>query len=119
MNWYLAKIVYQIICGDGNHRAQFDEQLRLIKADNEYEAFHKAQRLGVTGAEKFLNDRQRLVEWKFIDVCELYRLSELIDGAEVYSRIQETDDAERYIDIVHRKADYIEGDNALRSLQLI
>ena len=119
MNWYLAKIVYQIVCGDGNHRPQFDEQLRLIVASNEHEAFHKAQRIGVTEQEKFLNNRQCLVEWKFIDVCELYQLSELIDGAELYSRIQEADDAGAYIDIIHRKADYIEGDNALRSLQLI
>jgi hypothetical protein len=119
MNWYLAKIVYQIICGDGNHRAQFDEQLRLVNADNEQDAFHKAQRIGVTEGEKFLNDRQCLVEWKFIDVCELYHLSELIDGAELYSRIQEADDAASYIAMVHRKADYIEGDNILRSLQLI
>jgi|SRR5882724_8219961 len=119
MNWYLAKIVYQIICGDGDHRPQFDEQLRLIRAGNEHEAFQKAQRVGVTEQEKFLNNKQSLVEWKFIDVCELYKLSELIDGAELYSRIQEADDAGSYIDIIHRKADYIEGDNALRSLQLI
>ena len=119
MNWYLAKIVYQIVCGDGAHRPQFDEQLRLIQAGNEYEAFHKAQRVGITEQERFLNDRQCLVEWKFIDVCELHPLSELIDGAELYSRIQETDDAGSYIDIIHRKADYIEGENALRSLQLI
>ena len=31
MKWYLAKIVYRIICGEGNHTPQFDEQLRLIK----------------------------------------------------------------------------------------
>ena len=119
MNWYLAKIVYQIICGDGQHRPQFDEQLRLISAENEYQAFHKAQRVGITEQERFLNDRQSLVEWKFIDVCELHPLNELIDGAELYSRIQETEDAHQYIDIIHRKADYIEGENALRSLQLI
>src|SRR5258708_26428064 len=99
MNWYLAKIVYQIICGDGDHRPQFDEQLRLVGADNDYEAFHKAQRIGVIEQEKFLNNRHCMVEWKFIDVCELHRLSELIDGAELYSRIQEVDDAGTYIDI--------------------
>jgi hypothetical protein len=30
----------------GNHRAQFDEQLRLINAESREEAFHKAQELG-------------------------------------------------------------------------
>jgi hypothetical protein len=28
MRWFVAKIVYQIICGNGNHMPQFDEQLR-------------------------------------------------------------------------------------------
>ena len=46
MNWYLAKIVYRIICGNGDHAAQFDEQLRLICATNKEDAFHKAQRTG-------------------------------------------------------------------------
>jgi hypothetical protein len=46
MNWYLAKIVYRIICGDGDHTAQFDEQLRLIYAANKEDAFYKAQHIG-------------------------------------------------------------------------
>jgi Domain of unknown function (DUF4288) len=119
MNWYLTKIVYQIICGDGDHKPQFDEQLRLISANDEHEAFHKAQRIGVIEQESFVNDKDNLVKWKFIDVCELYKLSELIDGAEVYSRIQEADNAESFVEMIRRKADYIQGDNVLRSLQLI
>jgi len=119
MNWYLTKIVYQIICGDGDHTPQFDEQLRLISAPDEQEAFNKAQRIGLVEEESFLNQKNHLVKWKFIDVCELYKLSELIDGAEIYSRIQETEDAGRFIAMVRSKADYIMGDNVLRSLQLI
>ncbi len=48
MKWYLAKLVFRIICGEGEHTAQFDEQLRLIKANNKEEAFHKAKRVGKT-----------------------------------------------------------------------
>jgi hypothetical protein len=33
MKWYLAKFVYQVVSGNGSHVAQFDEQLRLIRAD--------------------------------------------------------------------------------------
>ena len=39
MNWYLAKLVFRIICGEGNHAAQFDEQLRLVNAFTKEEAF--------------------------------------------------------------------------------
>ena len=46
MKWYLAKIVYRIICGDGNHTAQFDEQLRLIEAEDDMHAFQKARITG-------------------------------------------------------------------------
>ncbi len=100
MNWYLAKIVYRISCGDGNHTAQFDEQLRLIAASNKEEAFHKAQTIGKQEEEIFFNQKQQLVQWQFINVCELYKLSELIDGAELYSRIEERDNADAYINVI-------------------
>lgn len=119
MNWYLTKIVYQIISGDGKHTAQFDEQLRLIAAADEQEAFDKAQCIGKKDEESFLNQQHQLVKWKFINVCELHKLNALTDGAEIYSRIQEADDATRFVDMVNGKACYIQGDNVLRSLQLI
>ena len=46
MNWYLGKIIFRIICGEGTHTAQFDEQLRLIAATDEEEAFQKATTIG-------------------------------------------------------------------------
>lgn len=104
MNWYLTKNVYQIICGEGDHTPQFDEQLRLIKAANIKEAFLKAESIGRNEEETFFNNKQQLVQWKFINVCEIYRLNELIDGAEVYSRIEEKDDAAEYISILNNKA---------------
>jgi len=39
MNWYLAKMVFRIICGEGNHTAQFDEQLRLISGESKRRDF--------------------------------------------------------------------------------
>ena len=82
MSWYLTKIVYRIICGQGNHTAQFDEQLRLIEADSSQEAFEKATTLGQKEEDKFFNEEQKLVQWKFINVAELYKLSGLLDGAD-------------------------------------
>jgi hypothetical protein len=108
MNWFLAKLVFQIICGDGKHTAQFDEQLRLIAADNNQQAFYKAQQIGTLESDGFLNQQQQLVQWKFIDVIELHPLNNLIDGAEMYSRIAEVEYAEAYIETVHRKADCLE-----------
>ena len=107
MNWYLVKMVFRIICGNGDHTAQFDEQLRLVSANSREEAFHKAQLLGMKEEEIFFNQSQQLVQWQFISVCELYRLNDLIDGAELYSRIEEKDNADCYLHIVHKKAEQI------------
>jgi hypothetical protein len=119
MNWYLTKIVYRIICGQGNHTAQFDEQLRLIQADSPQEAFEKATLLGEKEEDKFYNEDQKLVQWKFINVAELYKLSGLLDGAELYSRIQETDNAELYIELTNRKATHILQNSKHSFLEII
>ncbi len=60
MKWYLAKMVYRIICGDGRHTPQFDEQLRLIVASNGSEAFDKAVTMGMKEQESFLNQKNEL-----------------------------------------------------------
>ena len=118
MNWYLAKIVFRIICGDGDHAAQFDEQLRLVAAPGKEDAFYKAQQLGQQEEDVFYNNKQQLVQWKFINVSAIYKLGELIDGAELYSRIEERDDADAYTEIVNRKAAGIIHSDSHQLLQL-
>jgi hypothetical protein len=118
MNWYLAKMVFRIVCGDGDHTAQFDEQLRLILAGSKEEAFDKALLLGGREEEMFFNRNQQLVQWQFISVSELYQLNDLIDGAEVYSRIEEKENADSYLHIIYKKAEQIRFGNTLEILNL-
>ena len=118
MNWFLAKMVYRIICGDGSHRPQFDEQLRLIRAQDEFHAFQKAQLLGENEQDHFLNASQKPVHWKFINVSELHHLDDLIDGAEMYSRIYEDEDADIFIKVTNLKAAHILENSMKKSLHL-
>jgi hypothetical protein len=107
MKWYLAKFVFRIVCGSGDHSPQFDEQLRLVLAAGKEEAFTRAQEMGQKEEEAFYNRKQELVQWQFINISELYLLSELIDGAELYSRIEEKENADAYIYTVNQKAENI------------
>jgi hypothetical protein len=107
MKWYLAKIVYRIICGEGNHTPQFDEQLRLVYAEDDMHAFQKARLIGDGEEDNFLNNDQKPVHWKFIDVAELHPLNDLIDGAEIYSRICEKEDAENYTRVINTRAKHL------------
>ena len=118
MKWYFAKIVFQIICGDGNHTPQFDEQLRLIHAPDEDQAIRRAKELGVSEEDCFPNDRQQLVRWQFVNISEFYQLS-LIDGAELCSRIYEVDDAASHTEWIHAKAGHIEEKQTHGILQII
>jgi hypothetical protein len=107
MKWYLAKIVFRIICGDGNHTPQFDEQLRLIEAEDDMHAFQKARIMGDEEEDNFLNDVQKPVHWKFIDVSEIHPLDNLTDGVELYSKIAEEEDAVNYITNIQSRARYL------------
>ena len=118
MKWYVAKLVFQIICGEGKHVAQFDEQLRLVQADDEDNAFEKASILGISETDNFYNQRNQLVQWKFINISELYQLS-LIDGAELHSKISEVDDDFSYITLVNGKAEQIKQKQSHKLLHLL
>jgi hypothetical protein len=118
MKWYLAKLVYRIICGEGTHTPQFDEQLRLVYAEDDLNAFQKARITGHREEDNFLNRSQKPVLWKFIDVSELHPLNELIDGAELYSRICEEEDAEIYTKLTYLRATHLQENCTQKSFGL-
>src|SRR5258708_14024371 len=70
MNWYIAKIIFQIK-GNGMQKPQFDEHLRLIEAENFEEAFLKARILGIRSEDSVVNKNHGPVKWEFVNVAEL------------------------------------------------
>jgi hypothetical protein len=107
MNWYIAKIVFRI-CNEGSQRFQFDEHIRLIAAGNFDEAFLKARILGISEEDAFMNANNKPVKWEFINVAELYPISELKDGSEIYSTITEKEEANNYVHSVHQRAIFMQ-----------
>lgn len=107
MNWYMSKVVYRIVCGDGTHKPQFEEQLRLIQASTKKEAFERAQAIGIEHECSFINHKKESVKWEFINIAELYKLPVLGDGTEIHSRLSEADHAATFIDITNKKAEFI------------
>src|SRR3982750_4508705 len=70
MNWYIAKIVFNITA-DGVNKTQFDEQLRLINADSTEEALLRARTIGLNEEDSFYNDNKKKVKWEFVNVADL------------------------------------------------
>lgn len=109
MNWYIAKIAFNIVSGSGDHTPQFDEQYRLIKAGTFEEAFQKAGQIGIGDEEILLNDKNEIVKWDFIGVSELYPIDELRDGMELFSSIHEVEDRALYIETIKMKSAYVQS----------
>jgi hypothetical protein len=107
MKWYISKIVFKISSENTPHKPQFDEQLRLIAATSEEEAFLKARTIGIGEEDSFLNEKNNTVKWEFINVAEIIALQNLEDGMEIYSHIHETEEARSYIHCIHQKAIFL------------
>ncbi len=110
MNWFISKIVFNISSENTAHTPQFDEQLRLIAAENIEEAFIKARTLGLKEEDTFFNDQRNRVKWEFVNVAEIVPLGKLEDGVELYSSIHETEEATNYIRCIHQKAIFIRNE---------
>jgi hypothetical protein len=103
MNWYLTKIVFRIFCGTDQQKAQFDEQLRIIMAPDAEGALDKARRFAKDETNQVINS-SLVVKWQFVNVTEIYRLNNYIDGAEIFSQLFEADNGDLFEDKVNRKA---------------
>ena len=111
-------MVFRIVCGQGDHTPQFDEQLRLVAGISKEDAFKRALEMGNKEQETFYNLKEQLVQWQFINVSELYQLNELIDGVELYSRIEEKENADAYIYTVNQKASNLFFNPSIQLLQI-
>ena len=99
----MAKLVYQFICGNGQHTPQFNEQLRLIVAEDALHAFYKARLIGERETIS-ITENNLPIKWKFIDVTDILPVDKLSDGAELWSAMNEDTDAELYIRNTQQKA---------------
>jgi len=117
MNWYIAKLVYQVIYGEGLCESQFTEQLRLVEATDDVHAFTKAQLMGHREENTFYQETKALVQWKFIDVCELIVLDALADGVELASQITEQVNTKVYIKSIQRKSSQLLAESCTKCFQ--
>jgi hypothetical protein len=103
MNWFIAKISFQIITSNESGSGQFEEQLRLLNAATMAEAYRKALEIGRQEEESFLNMHSRPVLWKFTGITDLKEINDLKDGAEIFSTILETENSADYLQIAAQR----------------
>lgn len=104
MEWYVAKMVYQVVNSKKSHTPQIDEQYKLIQADDRAWAWEKATILGKLGECKLEGVEQGSVQWKFIHIVDLLEIGELKDGVELFSDTDEPENIEEYMAVSELRA---------------
>lgn len=105
MKWYLVKLVFQVLSGEGAHTPQFDEQVRLITADEINWAYEKAAVIGWLEQKSFLNQRNENVSWKFIQVAEIQQIPNPEDGVLLCTHTEEPSNAKEFIEATRIRAE--------------
>lgn len=80
MNWYLAKLRFQLIGGQHASPMHWDEQWCLIPAVSSAEAFNRADNIGRKKQDCFLDPQRKWVQRQFVRVSEITLLGHLLKG---------------------------------------
>lgn len=106
MEIYSARLLFEIdIEGAGDK--QFDEELFLINASSEKEAYSMACKKGKTDQESFINTRGRLVSWKFVGVTELLPLKFQEGLAHITDKTLQPGAPEKFLESMYEKVNYL------------
>lgn len=101
MNWYIVKMVFQIV--NESLKLQFDEQIRLIEAEDESDAFNKSEIVGLQEEANFLSESGQMVNWKFKAITCIKPIKNLEHGTELWSSIFEKEPSERFLENIKLK----------------
>ena len=85
--WYSSRLILKRTVGNQISDFIFDEQVRLIEADNAEEAYAKALKLGQEEECEYWTSEQQEVKWTFIGLSDLHCIDKsLEDGVEIISK---------------------------------
>ena len=86
MNWYLAKLRFQLLGESHPTTLHWDEQLCLIPAASPEEALSKAHQVGLKKQDYFLDTHYQRIKRQFVRVTELEFLGHLLNTIRWSSR---------------------------------
>ena len=84
--WYASRLIVKRTVGNQISDFVYDEQVRLIDANNVEEAYAKAMKLGQEEECEYLNSEEQKVKWTFEGLFDLDYINSLNDGAEITSK---------------------------------
>lgn len=108
MEIFLAILIFQIEVGSEPSLEQFDEQIRLINANNVQEALTIAQTIGKSEELEFTNSSNQKVNWIFVGTTNVVNLSRKKSGEIIDSRHYEFAELNGFKQLQTQKAFFLE-----------
>jgi len=89
MKSFTAQIIYRIEC-EGLPTDQYEEQWRLVYADDESRALAEARKAGKNEESTFIDRHGRTMCWRMLAVKDLQPV-ELVNGGLLFSMVREAE----------------------------
>lgn len=89
MKAFTAQIIYRIEC-DGHFTDQYEEQWRLVFAEDELQAVTEARNTGYHEETTFVDRHGRTIFWRMLAVKDLQPV-ELVNGGLLFSTVREAE----------------------------
>jgi hypothetical protein len=89
MKSFIAQIIYSIVC-EGINTDQYEEEWRLLYADDREAALLQARKIAETEEETLIDRHGRAISWKLLAVKDLREI-QLDNGALLFSTIKEVE----------------------------
>jgi hypothetical protein len=108
MKYYITTLIFRISIPEEKY-PQFDEQIRLIEAEDGMQAYEKARLIGLHEEEQFVSAQGRAIGWNFIDITNIFEIANFTDGAELYSYTSEPENESQYLALIREKANALKN----------
>lgn len=89
MQSFTAQIIYRIEC-EGLPTDQYEEQWRLVYADNEEKALMEARETGKNEEATFIDRHGRTMCWRMLAIKDLQQV-DLTNGSLLFSTVREAE----------------------------
>ncbi len=112
MEFYIARLVFQIQHEIKPEHIQFEECVCLVKAPHFAEAVDLAEHIGRTKQVRLTDVRGYIIDWIFVGIAQLDQTSIPDHGSELFSHIRIQENATEFVQYIRSMHE------SLRSLHL-
>lgn len=118
MEFYIARLVFQIQHEIKPEHIQFEECVCLVKAPHYSEALDLAEQIGRNKQLRLTDVRGYVVDWVFVGIAQLEQTSIPDHGSELFSHIRIQENASEFVQYIRAMHENLRSTQLYKELAL-